>query len=300
MEVESNFCYIVVACRGFLLPDDTSSNLSKLFVMDTGMSEAAIGAVHSEGDGSGNHGVHLAEATALNHPSRFIEAVCYGHVHERSSYWRRTFLRRWKWKLKQQLLITLPDLLKLFVMDTGTSEAATDVVQSTCMLTFGRRKRKNADVVSRQHCGAAEKPRHWLPQRWWTRNWFCARVASFYIEEAVVRMHTKRMNASGCELRVGECRKRCTAEYCFPETGSRTNLNQPAIPKFRPENRQVAWTAHFGEAGGGKGGDEKCATVERPVHQEVIVPTENNNMVCIMITGNIGRRLGKCFQISTI
>ncbi|KRY98322.1 hypothetical protein T11_17475 [Trichinella zimbabwensis] len=53
MEVESNFRYIVVAYRGFLLPDDTSSNLSKLFVMDTGMSEAAIGAVHSEGDGSG-------------------------------------------------------------------------------------------------------------------------------------------------------------------------------------------------------------------------------------------------------
>ncbi|KRZ73758.1 hypothetical protein T10_5303 [Trichinella papuae] len=161
MEIESNFRYIVLAYRGFLLPDDTSS-------------------IENEHP---SHGVHLAEATAFNHPSRFIEAVCYGHGHERGSYRRCT--------VYMYAGVSCGCLKHL-------AEYKFDIHHYQ---TFGRRKRKNADVVSRQHCGAAEKPRHWLPQRWWTRSWFCARVASFYIEEAVIRMHTKRMNAIGCELR---------------------------------------------------------------------------------------------------
>ncbi|KRX93480.1 hypothetical protein T4E_963 [Trichinella pseudospiralis] len=53
LEEEGNIRYTAVVYRGFLLPHDTSSMENE----------------HPR------HGVHVAEATAFNHPSRFIEVM---------------------------------------------------------------------------------------------------------------------------------------------------------------------------------------------------------------------------------
>ncbi|KRY84899.1 hypothetical protein T4D_10855 [Trichinella pseudospiralis] len=109
LEEEGNIHYTAVAYRGVLLPHDTSSMENE----------------HPR------HGVHVAEATAFNHPSRFIEVM------EVESNFRYIVVA-----------------YRGFLFPHCTS-SSTDVVQSTCMLAVG----------------------------WWTPRWFAHKWSAFILKK---------------------------------------------------------------------------------------------------------------------